>query len=290
MLTHNTRPTKGSATSFSLAARRTIADDIVANLATLKESNDSAMVLLQKHEDRIAKLEHSTSMAPSLVPESLERSSSYTQALTSASTLLVPMCDRSRESDKSDSTELRISRAEVLIVDMKTELDRISKLIEDDELFAMTQGDDAFHQHTEESQKEGSDMVSISLDTVGTSDLVELGTASDIPSELPVVCAPVLPSIEEHVVESGAPADLVGAYTIEEDEDDGADATDAQREFELDQAMAENVSAISARLDSLHVKQPGELKKKVQEIEASFRLRQLERRRQRRQNQKALAK
>jgi hypothetical protein len=267
MLTHNTRPTKGSATSFSLAARRTIADDIVANLATLKESNDSAMVLLQKHEDRIAKLERSTSI-PSLE--------------TSASTLLVP---------NQQYHDERISRAEVLIVDMKTELDRISKLIEDDELFAMTQGDDAFQQPTEESQKEGSDMVSVSLDTVGTSDLVELGTASTVPDELPVVVVVEFArAVEEHVVESGAPSDLVGAYTIEEDEDDGADATDAQREFELDQAMAENVSAISARLDSLHVKQPGELKKKVQEIEASFRLRQLERRRQRRQNQKALAK
>lgn len=247
MLTHNSRASKGA--MLTRTDKRTIADDITANLAVLTARSLEQNTRIELLSEAVSRL--------------LMTGASESDAITAA----------------------RLDRAELVLVDMKSELDRIRDLIEEDALFApvpVEEGYSDFQPTTPPicreaeplSVQEITDLVDISRTDSCATDSVELVATNDIPVGVSGATLSVVPEVAEHIVEEGEPADLVGAYTIEEE-----DETDEQRERELDAAMAESVSAVAARLDSLHVKQPGELKKRVHAIEASFRQRQAEKRR-----------
>ena len=173
----------------------------------------------------------------------------------------------------------RMDRAENVMVSMKEQLEHISHMIEEDELFvtdAPVEEGYADFQAPPPSEIQMDEAPAV--DSSAHPDPSHAGSVG-VPSEVSATLSDIEHAMTtETLVDSGEPADKVGMYVIKEDSTD--DEMDEQAQREMDEALAESSNAIAARLNSVHVKQPAELKKKIMQIEQDYKRRRSERKRQ----------
>jgi len=172
----------------------------------------------------------------------------------------------------------RMDRAENVMVSMKEQLEHISHMIEEDELFAPAEVEEGYADFQAPSPPEIQMDEAPAVDSSAHPNTSHAGSVG-VPSEISATLSDIEHAMTtETLVDSGEPADKVGMYVIKEDSTD--DEMDEQAQREMDEALAESSNAIAARLNSVHVKQPAELKKKIMQIEQDYKRRRSERKRQ----------